>query len=131
MDDEDLANVLRSTANVGLPGFYSNNDPTPQPAIDDPFANPFANPFASDSPTFPKASSGFAGPSDTVQDDNSPYVTKLRDDGVVADTPGFGYSQGHDGGYIPAASTSGFRDVPCEISETRWYLYNLSISVTS
>lgn len=120
MDDEDLANVLRSTANVGLPGFYSNNDPTPQTAIDDPFANPFANPFASDSPTFPKASSGFVGPSDPVQDDNSPYVTKLRDDGVVADTPGFGYSQGHDGAYIPAASTSGFREVPCELSETRW-----------
>lgn len=114
MDDEDLANVLRSTANVGLPGFYSNNA-TPQASNDDPFANPFANPFATDVPSFPTATGGFASQAGSSRDDESPYVNKLRDEGTIPETPGFASRPEYETGFDASASTSGFREVPCEL----------------
>ena len=126
MDDEDLANVLRSTANVGLPGFYSNNDPTPQPVNDDPFANPFANPFASsDAPTFPTtvSGSGFQDESTASGNDTSPYVTKLREEGTIDNDAGFGYQSGYDTGYNKVESSSGFGDSSCKMrgaKERNW-----------
>jgi hypothetical protein len=128
MDDEDLANLLRSTTNPGLPGFYSNtNSTTLTPAanvVDDPFANPFANPFASDNNPYQASGSGLGfgegSASLNVKDDAedvSPYVVKLREEGVVEDSYGFD-NQPSNPYAAPVMNDVGLNDNPCEIIPT-------------
>jgi len=127
MDDEDLANLLRSSTNPGLPGFYSNtNSTTLTPAanaVDDPFANPFANPFASDNPPYQAAVSDFGNGSTNlnIKDDAegvSPYVTKLREEGVVEDS--YGFKSEPTKPYAESAFNAGFSDDnPCELTTSR------------
>jgi len=122
MDDEDLANLLRSSTNPGLPGFYSNtNSTTLSPAadaIDDPFANPFANPFASDNNPYQASGSGFGNGIANLDikddiEDVSPYVTKLREEGVVENS--YGFSNESSNPYAASAvDTGGFGDTTCK-----------------
>jgi hypothetical protein len=123
MDDEDLANLLRSSTNPGLPGFYSNtNSTTLTPAanaVDDPFANPFANPFASDNNAYQASGSGFGNGTTqlNIKDDSedvSPYVTKLREEGVVENSYGF-KSEPSNPYATSAVDVGGFNDDPCEL----------------
>jgi hypothetical protein len=123
MDDEDLANLLRSSTNPGLPGFYSNTNSTALTpaanAVDDPFANPFANPFASDSDPYQASGSGFGDVSASSNmksnvEDISPYVTKLREEGVVEESYGFEGQSGNPYA-APSVTTGGFGDDLCEV----------------
>lgn len=95
MDDDDLANVLRSSGNTGLPSFYSpaNNA---GPAAEDPFANPFANPFASGStqPTELGDTGQSSSSIDGSQREESPYVAQLQREGVINPPVDAGVSAG-------------------------------------